>query len=230
MTKKHPGQRRLPQDHQEHEDDIFVAKVLEVGNWAQRNHQLLTIVGIVAVIAVAAFLYYGNYREALAVQAVNELELVHQSVSLGDTEGAKNELIVFLDRFGGTAYSSEARMLLGELYLRTDEPQQALAVLEPMATSPREPLELQAASLLAAAYEQEARWADAEATYLAIADRSELDFQIRDALAAAARIRSDQGNAAGAADLYRRILEELDENDPDRGLYEMRLAEVSQNI
>ena len=230
MTKRHPGQRRLPQDHQENEDDIFVAKVLEVGNWAQRNQQLLTVGGIVAVIAVAAFLYYGNYRDALAVQAANELELVHQSVTLGDTEGAKNELVIFLDRFGGTAYSGEARMLLGELYLRTEDPQQALAVLEPMATSPRDPLELQAASLLAAAYEQEERWADAEATYLAIADRSELDFQIRDALAAAARIRHDQGDAAGAADLYRRILEQLDENAPERGLFEMRLAEVSQNI
>jgi hypothetical protein len=120
MTKRHPGQRRLPQDHQENEDDIFVAKVLEVGNWAQRNQQLLTVGGIVAVIAVAAFLYYGNYRDALAVQAANELELVHQSVTLGDTEGAKNELVIFLDRFGGTAYSGEARMLLGELYLRTE--------------------------------------------------------------------------------------------------------------
>ena len=229
MTKRHPGQRRLAQDSPDTEDDIFVAKVLEAGNWAQRNQQLLTVLGIVAVVAVAGFIYYGNYRATLGQQAANELELVHQSVSLGDREGAKNELIVFLERFGGTPYAGEARMLLGELYLRSDEPQQALAVLEPMATSPREPLELQAASLLAAAYEQEERWADAEATYLRIADRSELDFQIRDALAAAARIRRDRGDAAGAVDLYTRILDELGDDDPNRGFYEMRLAEASHS-
>ncbi len=119
-------------------------------------------------------------------------------------------------------------MLLGELYLAGNEAEQALAVLEPMAESPREPLELQAASLLAAAYEQEGRWADAEATYLRIADRSELDFQVRDALAAAARIRAAQGNATGAAELYRRILDGLDEDALDRGIWEMRLAEVGK--
>jgi predicted negative regulator of RcsB-dependent stress response len=227
MTKRHPGQRRLAQDQREHEDDVFVAKVLEIGNWAQRNQQLLTFAGIGVVIAIAAVMYYGNYRQALARQAANELEIVHQSVSLGDVEGAKNELVVYLERFGGTAYAGEARMLLGELYLTTEDPQQALAVLEPMAASPRDPLELQAASLLGAAYEQEERWADAEATYLRIADRSDLNFQIRDALAAAARIRATRGDRAGAAQLYRRVLGVLDEADPNRGYYEMRLAEVS---
>ena len=43
-------------------------------------------------------------------------------------------------------------MLLGELYLADGDAEQALAVLEPLASSPREPLELQAASLLGAAY------------------------------------------------------------------------------
>jgi hypothetical protein len=96
-----------------------------------------------------------------------------------------------------------------------------------MASSPRDPLELQAASLLGVAYEQDKRWDDAEAVYLRIADRSELDFQVRDALAAAARIREQRGNDAGAAELYRRILANMDPNAQNRGLYEMRLAEVT---
>jgi tetratricopeptide (TPR) repeat protein len=121
-------------------------------------------------------------------------------------------------------------MLLGELYLDGNDPQQAQAVLEPIAQSPRDPLELQAASLLAAAYEQEKRWSDAEATYLRIADRSELDFQIRDALASAARIRAQEGNRQGAEELYQRILDGLDQNDPQRGLYEMRIAELKDRV
>ncbi|MGD8319098.1 MAG: tetratricopeptide repeat protein [Gemmatimonadota bacterium] len=230
MTKRHPGQRRLSREHQEHEDDIFVAKILEISNWLRSNQQAVTVLVVILVLGVAAGLYYFNYRKSLVTQAANQLEQIHQTVALQDREGAKQQLKVFLDRFGGTPYAGEARMLLGELYLDGNDPQQAQAVLEPIAQSPRDPLELQAASLLAAAYEQEKRWSDAEATYLRIADRSELDFQIRDALASAARIRAQEGNRQGAEELYQRILDGLDQNDPQRGLYEMRIAELKDRV
>jgi predicted negative regulator of RcsB-dependent stress response len=229
MTKRHPGQRRIASDREEHEDDIFVAKVLEIGNWAKKNQQFLTVLGIVVVLGIGALVYYRSYRGALVQQAANQLEQIQQSVALQDTQGAKDQLVLFIDRFGGTPYAGEARMLLGELYLRSNDPQQAIATLEPMASSPRDPLELQAATLLGVAYEQDKRWGDAEAEYLRIADRSNLDFQVRDALASAARIRRQQGNYEGAAELYRRILAGMDPNAQQRGFYEMRLAEVTQD-
>ena len=225
MSTKHPGARRTAKK-EEHEDDVFVAKVLELGNWAKANQQILTVAAVILVILIAGMTYYGNYREAMTQQAAQQLEVIHQSIALQDTEGAKTELATFLQRFDGTVYAGEARLLLGELYLRTDDPQQALAVLEPMAESPRAPIEFQAASMLAVAYEQDQRWADAERIYLRIADRSELDFQIRDALAGAARIRADQGNATGAVELYRRILDQTEENAPERGQWEMRITEL----
>jgi len=228
MTQRHPGQRRAVTEREELDEDIFVARILEIGNWLKSNQQIMTIGIVVLVIATASLLYYRNYRATLTDQAANQLEQIHQSVALGDQGGAKDALILFVDRFASTPYAGEARMLLGEIYLATGESEQALAVLEPMAESPRDPLDLQAASLLGAAYEQQGRWADAEATYLRIADRSELDFQVRDALASAARIRASRGNVSGAAELYRRILEALDENAPDRGTWEMRLAELGQ--
>lgn len=218
------------QRHTELDDDVFVSHVLEAGNWFKKNQQAVTIGIVVFVIAVASLLYYRNYKASLVDQASTQLEAIHSQAAMGDLNGAKDALILYIDRFGSTPYGGEARMLLGELYLTQGESEQALATLEPLAESPREPLELQAASLLGAAYEQEGRWADAEATYLRIADRSELDFQIRDALAAAARIRAAQGNPAGAAELYRRILDGLDEDSAERGVWEMRLAEVGQAI
>ncbi|MDP2955619.1 MAG: tetratricopeptide repeat protein [Longimicrobiales bacterium] len=228
MTQRSPGQRRAASDKQELDEDVFIARILEIGNWLKTHQQAVTIGLVVLVVAVASLVYYRRYSGSLTEQASNQLEQIHQSVALGDARGAQDALILFLDRFGSTPYAGEARMLLGELYLTGNEAEQALAVLEPMAESPREPLELQAAALLAAAYEQEGRWADAEATYLRIADRSELDFQVRDALAAAARIRAAQGNPTGAAELYQRILDGLDENALDRGTWEMRLAEVGK--
>ena len=64
---------------------------------------------------------------------------------------------------------------------------------------------------------------------LRIADRSELDFQVRDALTSAARIRADQGNTAGAVELYERILADIDETSPERGVFEMRIQELESS-
>lgn len=227
MAKRHPGQRRLTQQKTESEDDIFIAKVLEIGTWAKSHQQLLTIAIVLVVVAGASLVYYRNYRRGLVAQAGVQLEQIQQSVALNDTEGAKNQLKVFLSRFGGTPYEGEARMLLGELYLEGGDPQQAQAVLEPIGNAPRSPLQLQAAGLLARSYEQENRWKDAEDLYLRIADRSDLDFQVQGALADAARIRASHGDKAGAEALYKRILGDLEPDSPQRGLYEMRLAELT---
>lgn len=227
MSKKpHPTQRKMGHHKPEHEDDVFVAKVIEIGNWMRARQQFLTVVLVAVAIAGASLVYYRNYRASLGTQAATQLEQIYQSISLGDPEGAKDELVVFLDRFGSTAYAPEGRMLLGQLYLEGGDAEQALAVLEPLAKSPRGPLELQAASLLAGAYEASGRWADAETTYLRVADRSELSFQVENALAGAARIRANHGNPTGAAELYERILDRLPDDAQQRGLYEMRLAEV----
>jgi len=226
MSQRHPGARRASHQSSEDSEDLFVAKVLDAGNWAQANQQLITVLGVVIAIAVAGILYYRSYRSQLYDQAAQQLEVIHQSISIRDTEGAKIDLATFLDRFGGTPLEGEARLILGELYLKSGDPQQALAVLGPLGSSPRGPIDFQGAALLGVAYEQEGRWEDAEKTYLTIADRSKLDFQVRDALAAAARIRGAQGDAEGAIDLYERVLSDLGENSPERGIYEMRIQEI----
>ena len=226
MAKRHPGARRSKQQSGSEPDDVFVANVLHVGKWAEANQQLLTVAAVLVAILVAGLLYYRGYRTSLNQQAAQQLELVYQTVAIRDTEGAINELTTFLERFSGTAYEGEARLLLGELYLADGRAEQALAVLEPLGASPREPIELQGASLLAAAYEQVGRTSEAEEVYLSVADRSDLDFQVRNALAAAARLRADRGDAAGAIELYEQALEGLPEESPDRGLYEMRIAEI----
>lgn len=224
MSQRKAGSRRSSQSHDA--DDAFVAGVLEASNWAKGNQQLLTVGGVLLAILVLGGMYYLNYRSQLNERAAEQLETIHQSISINDVEGAKIDLATFLDQFGGTAYEGEARLVLGELYLDSDEPQQALAVLEPIGRSPGAAIEFQAAFLLAAAYEEEERWNDAEETYLAIASRSALDFQVRDALQSAARIRHTQGDGDGAIELYERVLADLDESAPERGEIEMRIQEI----
>lgn len=223
---KHPGSRKTRPQSASEPDDVFVARVLHLGKWAEANQQLLTVMIVGVAILMAGLVYYRNYRASLNVQAAQQLELVYQTAAIQDTEGAINELTTFLERFSGTAYEGEARLVLGELYLRDGRSEQAQAVLEPLGASPREPIELQGAALLAAAYEQVGRQQEAEEVYLTIASRSDLGFQVRNALAAAARLRGERGDAAGAIELFERALEGLDEESPERGLYEMRIAEL----
>jgi predicted negative regulator of RcsB-dependent stress response len=223
---KHTGSRKTRPQSASEPDDVFVARVLHLGKWAEANQQLLTVLIVVAAILMAGLVYYRSYRSSLNVQAAQQLELVYQTASIQDMEGAVNELTTFLERFSGTAYEGEARLVLGQIYLRDGRSEQAQAVLEPLGSSPRRPIELQGASLLAAAYEQVGRQQEAEQIYLTIASRSDLDFQVRNALAAAARIRSDRGDVAGAIQLFEQAIEGLEEDSPQRGLYEMRIAEL----
>lgn len=225
MSNRQPGQSRSKQRGGE-PDDVFIARVLEVGKWAQANQQVMTVLAVLVVIGIAGLIYYGNYRDSLNEQAAQQLEAIHQSIAIQDTQGAQDQLITFLERFGGTAYEGEARLLLGDLYLNTGESQQAQAVLQPLGDAPRDPIELQAAMLLAKAYEQDELWGQAEDVYLSVADRSELSFQIEEALTSAARIRLQEGDAQGAIQLYERALERLEEDDPRRGYFQMRIAEI----
>lgn len=214
---------------QEHDaDDAFIARILEITQWAEAHRQALYVVGLIVVVALGAGLYYRSYRKSLVTEAAQSMEQIHQSLSLQDREGAKTQLVTFLQRFDGTPYAGEARMLLGQIYLESNDPQQAQAVLEPIGESPTasNPIEFQAAALLGAALEQEKRWDDAVQVYMRIADRSKLDFEVREALANAARIKAQQGDKAGAAQLYQRILATLGPDDPDRGLYKMRIQEM----
>ncbi len=211
----------------DHADDAFIAKILELTHWSQAHRQILVLVGVLAVIAVGAGLYYRSYEKSLDQEAAQSMEQIQQSMALSDLQGAKTKLVTFIQRFAGTPYAGEARLLLGQIYLEANQPQQAEAVLKPIGAAPSAPIDFQAAALLGAAYEQEKRWKDAEQVYLRIADNAKLDFEIRQALADAARIRAQEGNKSGAVALYKRILASLDPTSPDRSLYQMRIEELS---
>jgi len=224
--RKHPAARRRPEQHAEHPDDILVAKVTGFAEWAREHSQGLVVGGVIVVLLVAAGLYWRNYRISLRQQAVTQLEQVEQAAAFGDRATAKSQLLQYIARFDGTPYAAEARLVLAQLQLEEGQPTDAIGTLEPALGSLEEPIQLQVGFLLATAYEQADRAQDAERIYLRLADAAELPFQIREALASAARIRAQRGEYAAAAELYRRVLTTFEETDPGRRFYEMRLAEM----
>ena len=214
-----------PRSSEPESGDIFLEKTLAAGSWAQKNRQTLTLVGIAALAVFMGSLYYWNYRRQHLQQAAVELERVEQGAAFGDTATAKVELAQYVESFGSTPYGDEARLLLGQIYLESGQVEQAVTLLENAVDLSR-PIGLQIAVLLAKAEEQKGDLKAAEETLLKVADRSDLDFQVRGALEDAARLRSQGGNNAGAAELYQRILDKLAKTAPERGGYELRLQEL----
>ncbi len=230
MSKRHnPGARRIPHDHEEQED-AFVARVLEVSTWARSNTEALVLLGVILALFIAGGFYYWNFTQDRDQNALTQLEVIHNTIRLDAKEDAKSLLRTFLDQYGASPHAREGVLLLARLNLETNAAPVAVSILEDEGLSLRTPLGLQAGFLLARAYEETGRWPDAEDIYLQIADRAALDFQIREALDNAAQSRIRQQDLAGAAELYERILETFEDDDPGRGVFEMRLAEVQQSL
>ncbi|MGD2123359.1 MAG: tetratricopeptide repeat protein [Gemmatimonadota bacterium] len=225
---RHPSSRRRASEEKKEAEDVFVEKTLELIQWAKDNSQILILAGIVLVVVVAGTIYYTNYRTSWQEQAVARLEQVQNSFAFGDRETAEADLYQYLEQFEGTVYALEARLVLGQALLEDGTPEESIEVLAPAVREmSSQPIGIQAGFLLAAAYEEAGRDEDAEELFIRIGNTTDLNFQVREALAGAARLRMKAGDTAGAAELFEDIIATYEEGDPNLGFWEMRLAEVS---
>ena len=221
---KHPTSSRV---HREAEvEDAFVARVVEYSEWARRNTRIVIIAAVLLFIAVAALLYWRNYQQQMDASATSQLTEIQQTVASGNTALAVQDLEAYLANFSGTDAAGEARLMLAQIYLDEGRYREALETVEPIAGDLDGPMGTAAAFLRAGAHEGLDQHGQAEQVYLSIADGAPMEFQQQRALSDAARIRMDQGNASGAAELYRRLVSAVGEDHPERGLFEMRLAEA----
>lgn len=222
-----PGSRPKKSGSPVDQDDPFVATTLEVSQWAQRNRPILTLAIVLVALGAAGIFYYGRYKDTLNAGAATQLEELQLRLDGGDQAAVQADLQLFLERFGSTPFADEARIALAQVSTELGDPEGAVDVLAPLARDVESPLGAQAAALLASIYEDVGNGEAAEGLYLRLADQARLGFQARDALADAARLRREAGDAAGAVELYDRLLDEMAETDPDRSLVEMRRAEVA---
>lgn len=207
-------------------DDAFIARVLEITAWAKQRATALVAGAIVVVVAGLAIAYYVNYQVTVKAEAGMRLAEIRQVMTAADAAEAIRELDTFVTRFDGTAAANQGRILLAQVYLQQGQPGNAATAVRPLADDVAAPLGVSGATLLAAAHEASDAPEQAEAVYLRIADAASLPFQRREALDDAARLRMERGDAAGAAELYRRVLDTIPEDAPDRAVYQMRLAEA----
>lgn len=222
---RHPAARRVHQD-KAGPDDAFIARTLEFVAWAKSNTRTLIATGGAVILLVLAGGYYINFKQVQGEQAASQLNAVWQTAASGNNALAIRDLEGFIQTFASTNAADEARILLAKLYLEEGQPDKAMTTVQALASKPKEKLGASAAFLLGAAYEAAGDPEKAESTYLQIADRAEFDYQRREALDHAARIRMERGAVDQAAELFQRLLEMTPETSPERGLYELRLGEL----
>lgn len=213
------------------DDDALTVRALQFSEWARRNARWI-IIGVVAVaIAAAIFFWYRLDQAQREERAAVQFLRLEQTVQSGNAALATRDLNAFIARHEGTAEADQARIVLARLYLQQGQAAQAVPVLRPfadrMGSSPVAP---QGALLLGAAQAQAGQRDAAIATFLRVAEQAPFPFERESALTEAAILREATGNFAGAAELYRRLVEAAEEGSLDRSVYEMRLAEVEARV
>lgn len=208
-------------------DDIFMARALQFSAWAKNNARLVVAIVVAAAVLIGGFLWYRADRANRLEQAATEFLQLQRVVGSGNTELAVRDLERFAQRFEGTSYAEEAQVLLGRLHLQLGEPREAIEALDGVAGRIGDsPLGVPAAMLLGNAQAQAGNREEAIATFLNVADGADAEYQHQEALASAALLRAQADDFAGAAELYRQLVETADEGSAQYSVYRMRLAEA----
>ena len=222
---KHPTSSRVHRDGGG-PDDAFVAAVDRVVAWSRSNSRALIIAGVLLLAGVLIGIYYVNSQRRIEAQAQVEYGQVQQSLASGNRQLAIRDLQSFISRFDGTSAARPARLGLADLLLSEGRAEEAVEALGDLPDDLDEPFGIPASRQLAAAYEELGRADDAVSVYRGIGDRARFPFERREALADAARVRFQNGDPAAAADLYERIVDLFEPDEPGRGYYAMWLAEA----
>lgn len=223
---KHPTSSRVHRDPKHGPDDAFVASVKGSVAWARKHQRALTIVVVAGALLVAGVIYYVNVQRGIETEAAARFTQLQGTIASGNTQLAMRDLQAFVDRFGGSEAGRQARLLLAEIQLDEGEPSAAIQTLGDLADDLDTPRGAAAGRLQAAAHEALGEADEAVDLYLDMAAEARFTFQRREALADAARVRLQNGDPDDAARLYQRLVDTFDEDEAERGYYEMWLAEA----
>lgn len=220
--------QRSRQRGSETEEDVFVRKIMELAAWVQANSRVVSVAAVVAVLLVAAGLYYQNYRQGLVEDASAQYQQITAAMQAGtppDTMASRLEQ--FVSTYGDTEYATRARLILARIALDSDRWDGALSYLEPLTGSRADtPTGYSVGMLRAAALEGAGRTEEALEVLQRLEAGARFAYQRRAAAADRARILVEAGRLEEAEEIYARLAEETPEDAPDAGDYTLRLGEV----
>jgi predicted negative regulator of RcsB-dependent stress response len=198
-------------------EDQIAVRLLQLASWASQNSRAV-IVGAVVVVGIAAGIWYFiSYQQSVMEQAAVELESLRTTAAIGSQEEAVVSLNTFIDRFGGTVYADEARLMVGRLQLNEGEWAAAISVLSPATEESLDtPVGFGAGMLLAFAYEGAGEPGRAVELLGTVAAGARYGYQRHQALEEQARILVSTGEYDRAVAVYETLLEDTAGTANDR--------------
>lgn len=175
-----------------------------VTDWLKSNPRLTAIaLGVVAAFGIGGWLFTRAQagKEMRAEQALRRAE---QSVAVGNAPLAQTDLQKLVRDYRGTTGASQGAMLLAQLHFQKGEWQAAIDALEKSGGG-REEFEAPVAGMLADAYSQLGKPADAAANYRRAAELSRFEGERDSFLADAARHLTAASDTAGALRIWQEL-------------------------
>jgi tetratricopeptide (TPR) repeat protein len=198
-----------------------------VSAWFRAHKQLTSWIGAIVVVGAVLFAWTMLTARRSEEAASRELQGARFAYDNQNLPLAANELPKVIANFDGTNAAEEARLLLANVRLQLNQPQQAVAVLKDYAGSAAKGYRAQAYGLLGAAYENMGRFREAGEAYENGSAAARLDFLKAQMLTDAGRAWTTAGDTAKAIAAYRRVVKEF-EKEGAANEARVRLAELTK--
>jgi predicted negative regulator of RcsB-dependent stress response len=175
-----------------------------ITEWLHVNSKLVGIaVGVVAAVALGGWLYT-RAQAGKEIRAEQTLRRAEQSVAAGNAPLAQTDLEKLASGYRGTSGASQGAMLLAQLHMEKAEYQKAIDVLQNNQAG-RKDFEAPVEAMIADAYSQLNKPADAAAHYRKAAEATRFQAERDGYLADAARHLVAANDTAGARQIWQSI-------------------------
>ena len=172
-----------------------------ITEWLHVNSKLVGIaIGVIAAVALGGWLYT-RAQAGKELRAEQTLRRAEQSVAAGNAPLAQTDLEKLASGYRGTSGASQGAMLLAQLHMEKGEYQKAIDVLQNSQAGQKE-FEAPVEAMIANAYSQLNKPAEAAAHYRKAADVTRFEGERDSFLADAARHLSAAHDTAAARQIW----------------------------
>jgi predicted negative regulator of RcsB-dependent stress response len=195
--------------------------------WVKGHRQIASWFGAIVVVGAVLFVWTMATRRRTEEIASRDLQGARFAFENQNLPLAASELAKVVENYSGTNAAAEARLLLANVRLLENQPQQAVAVLKGYADGAPGAYRAQAYGLLGAAYENMGRPREAGEAYENGSAAARLDFLKAQLLSDAGRAWTSAGDTTRAIAAYRKIVKEF----PKEGMAneaKVRLGELTK--
>lgn len=184
--------------------DTLDDRTESITEWLHVNSRLAGIaVGVVAALALGGWLYT-RAQAGKELRAEQTLRRAEQSVAAGNAPLAQTDLEKLASGYRGTAGASQGAMLLAQLHMEKGEYQKAIDVLQNNEAA-RKDFAAPVQAMIANAYSQLNKPADAAAHYRRAAESTRFEGERESLLADAARHLAAANDTAAARQIWEAI-------------------------